>query len=336
MFNGNKNLLMYLCFPMLFLFGCSSSFDKRINKEHSANSRLLEERIDELSGKINLIIHDTNVLHNEMEEAKTPNKTAQQKIEELEATVRNLNEQVSSLNAPAKTSDFVRPPAEETDVKQPVPSTDSNKPADKVDADQTIIPVSGESMGEMTQGPGKTTEEVPDKGAEEMGKSIAEDMQKGLQEMTQTGEAQPDIMPQKQEAAIISEVTEQNKDQGIQKSTEDIMQASEAEPDITPQKQETAATNEVSEPTKREAFLKDNIVRLAETEFPDNKGIQWNILSFEHKAHLTHVEVEPTPATVGYPRFKFAVSFKNPETPRVIGTYCFKDGQYSLLSTRKN
>lgn len=297
MFNRNTYLLMYLCFPLLFLFGCSGSFDKRMNKEHSVDNRLLEKRIDELSGKINLIIHDTNVLHNEMEEAKTPNKTAQQKIEELEATVRNLNEQVSSLNAPAKTSDFVRPPAEETDVKQQVPAIDSNKPADKVDANQTIMPVSGESMGEMTQGPGKTTEEVPNKGTEEMGKSMAEDLQKGLQEMTQTGEVKPDIMPQKQE---------------------------------------TAATNEISEPAKREAFLKDNIVRLAETEFPNNKGIQWNILSFEHKAHLTYVEVEPAPATVGYPRFKFAVSFKNPETPRVIGTYCFKDGQYSLLSTRKN
>jgi hypothetical protein len=271
-----------------------------------------------------------------MEAAKTPNKTTQQKIEGLEATVRDLNEQVASLNAPAKTPDIVQPPAAETDVKHQVPLTDSGKPFNKVDADQTMTSISGESMGEMTQGPGKATEEGPDMGAEEMGKSMAEGMQKGPQEMTQTGEVQPDIMPQKQETAIISEANEQNKDQGIQKSTEEIAQASEAKPEITSQKQETAATNEISEPAKREAFLKDNIVRLAETEFPDNKGIQWNILSFEHKAHLTHVEVESTPATVGYPRFKFAVSFKNPETPRVIGIYCFKDGQYSLLSTRKN
>ncbi|MDO8142497.1 MAG: hypothetical protein Q6358_13435, partial [Candidatus Brocadiales bacterium] len=74
---------------------------------------------------------------------------------------------------------------------------------------------------------------------------------------------------------------------------------------------------------------------LAEAAFPDNKGIQWNIISLEHKAHLSHVEVEPTPATVGYPRFKFVVSFKNPEMPRIIGTYCFKDGQYSLFSAKK-
>ena len=91
----------------------------------------------------------------------------------------------------------------------------------------------------------------------------------------------------------------------------------------------------ISEQTKRELFVKDNIVRLAETEFPDNKGIQWNILGFEHNAHLTYVEVEPIPATVGYPRLKFVVSFKNPEMPRIIGIMCFKDGQYSMLSKKK-
>ncbi|HHT9111607.1 MAG TPA: hypothetical protein ACFYDZ_10690, partial [Candidatus Brocadiaceae bacterium] len=90
-----------------------------------------------------------------------------------------------------------------------------------------------------------------------------------------------------------------------------------------------------SEQTKRELFIKGNIARLAETEFPDNKGIQWNILGFEHKAHLTHVEAEPISATLAYPRFKFVVSFKNPETPRVIGLFCFKDGQYSLWSAKK-
>ena len=175
----------------------------------------------------------------------------------------------------------------------------------KVDAEQTMMSMFGGAMGEMMKGLGKALEEGFKKGFEEMGKSMAEGMQKGVEAMTQTiatGEAKPDITPQ-------------------------------PKPEIVSHpKPETAFVNEAA---KREAFLRENIVRLAEAEFPDNKGIQWNIISIEHKAHLTHVEVEPAPATLGYPRFKFVVSFKNPEMPRIVGIYCFKDGQYSLFSAKK-
>ncbi|MDQ1272486.1 MAG: hypothetical protein QG591_1116, partial [Planctomycetota bacterium] len=137
MFNRNTYLLMYLCFPMLFLFGCSNSFDKRTKKEIIADSRLLEKRIDDLSSKINLIIQDTNVLHNETEETKTANKTTQQKIEGLEVTVRDLNERIASLNTPAKTPDIVQPPAEEKDVNHQISATDSDndKSSDKPESD---------------------------------------------------------------------------------------------------------------------------------------------------------------------------------------------------------
>ncbi|MBE7447159.1 MAG: hypothetical protein HS132_18870 [Planctomycetia bacterium] len=100
MFNRYTYLLAYLCIPMLFLFGCSTSFNKKVNKK--PDIRLLEKRIDDLSGKISLIIYDTNVLHNEMDEINTANKTIQEKIEGLEVTVSVLNEQVSSLHTPAR------------------------------------------------------------------------------------------------------------------------------------------------------------------------------------------------------------------------------------------
>lgn len=206
----------------------------------------------------------------------------------------------------------------------------------KVDADQTMMSMVGGAMGEMMKGLGKTLEEGFKKGFKEMGKSMAEGMQKSNKGMTQTSETKPDIIPPKQETVLISEPT---KAEGMQKGSEETTQTSETKTDVTPpkpenipQKQETAV---ISESAKRELFLKDNIVRLAEAEFPDNKGVQWTILSLEHKAHLTYVIVEPNPLTLDYPRFKFAVSFKNPEMPRVIGTYCFKDGQYSLLSAKK-
>ena len=121
-------------------------------------------------------------------------------------------------------------------------------------------------------------------------------------------------------------------DEGVQKGVEETTLTSEAKPVITPSKQETTIT---SEQAKRELFVKNNIARLAEAEFPDNKGTLWNILSFEHTAHLTCVKVEPTSATVGYPRLEFIISFEKPDIPRVIRILDVKDGKYSLISTKK-
>jgi len=427
--NMNKFLVKCMCFPLLFLFGCAS-VDQRVDRTDSIDSRLLEKRIDDLSGTITLIVNDTNRLHNKLEEVKTSNKTIQQKMEGLEVTVRNLNEQIASLHTSAKTPEITQPPAEKADVNPQLPLTDSSKPSDKpasdiqetvnaesqlavakgfwdamnakdiqaarsfvtkgsadklqikekdttasckvtfgdikiednkttidttmqtndgttefqvqmqtiltkeegqwkVDAEQTMMSMFGGAMGEMMKGLGNALEEGFKKGFEEMGKSMAEGMQKGIEGMTQTSassEAKPDPTPQiKSETAAV--------DQAEMIGSEEKKESAEIKLEIvSPPKQETTF---ISEEAKRESFLKNNIVRLAEAAFPDNKGIQWNILSFEHKAHLTYVEAEPNPSTVGYPRFKFAVSFKNPEMPRIIGTYCFKDGQYSLFSTKK-
>src|SRR3989338_1942969 len=108
----NNILVKFLCFPMLFLFGCAS-IDQRVNSVDSVDSRLLEKRIDDLSGTITLIVNDTNRLHNKLEEVKTSNKTIQQKMEGLEVTVRNLNEQIVILHTSAKTPEIVQQPAGE-------------------------------------------------------------------------------------------------------------------------------------------------------------------------------------------------------------------------------
>ena len=428
--NMNKLFVKFLCFPLLFLFGCAATMEQRVDRTDNIDSRRLEKRIDDLSGTITLIVKDTNRLHNKMEEVKTSNKTIQQKVEGLEATIRNLNEQIASLHTSAKTLKIAQPPAEITDIEPQLPLTDSSKPSGKpasdiqkpvnadsqmavamgfwdamnakdiqaarsfvtkgsadklqikdkdttasckvtfgdikiednkttiettmqtndgttefqvqmqtilakeegqwkVDAEQTMMSMFGGAMGEMMKGLGKALEEGFKKGFEEMGKSMAGGMQKGLEVMTQTdatSEAKPDPTPQ-----IISETT--TVDQAEKIGSEEKKESTEIKLEIvSPPKQETTF---ISEEARRESVLKNTIVRLTEAAFPDNKGIQWNILSFEHKAHLTYVEAEPNPSTVGYPRFKFAVSFKNPEMPRIIGTYCFKDGQYSLFSTKK-
>ncbi|HHT9146088.1 MAG TPA: hypothetical protein ACFYD4_10500, partial [Candidatus Wunengus sp. YC61] len=130
----NKLFVKFLCFPLLFLFGCAS-VDQRVDRTASIDSRLLEKRIDDLSGTITLIVNDTNRLHNKLEEVKTSNKTIQQKMEGLEVTVRNLNEQIASRNTSAKTPEIAQPPAEKADVSSQLPVTDSSKPSDNPASD---------------------------------------------------------------------------------------------------------------------------------------------------------------------------------------------------------
>ena len=116
---------------MLFLFGCAATMEQRVDRMDSVDSRLLEKRIDDLSGTITLVVNDGNRLHNEFEELQSFNKTFQQKFEQLEATVKNLNEQIVSLNTSAKTQETVQPPAEETDAEPQVSTINNNEPADK-------------------------------------------------------------------------------------------------------------------------------------------------------------------------------------------------------------
>ncbi len=199
----------------------------------------------------------------------------------------------------------------------------------KVDFDQTLMSMFGGTMGKMIEG--------FQKGLEEMGRSLAEGMQKGFEETLQASGTKLEIEPQKQGTATVCGSGEEARSGNIQKGAQEMVQqqGDGTNPDLPHRGQDAGVSREISEQARRELFLKDNILRLAETEFPNNKGIQWNILGFEHKAHLTHVEVEPVPANLDYPRFKFVVSFKNPEMPRVIGMFCCKNGQYILYSAKK-
>jgi hypothetical protein len=92
---------------------------------------------------------------------------------------------------------------------------------------------------------------------------------------------------------------------------------------------EPASSTHVSH---RETDLATRIVQLAESVFPEDAGLKWAIQGFDHRERLTLVEVEPQGGWVGYPRFKFAVSFEGIE-PNVIATYCFERGRFVLLSS---
>ncbi|MBM80151.1 MAG: hypothetical protein CMJ78_06105 [Planctomycetaceae bacterium] len=87
---------------------------------------------------------------------------------------------------------------------------------------------------------------------------------------------------------------------------------------------------------EREKHLRENIVSIAEGEFPDETGLEWKIHAFDNQAHRTYVEVEPKPDTVGYPRFQFVLSFNDEKSPVVVATYCLDGQDYTLLSTAEN
>jgi len=83
----------------------------------------------------------------------------------------------------------------------------------------------------------------------------------------------------------------------------------------------------------REQYLRDHITEIAEDCFPDDTGIEWRIRGFDHKKSLSYVEIEPVPNAVGYDRFRFAVSFANPESPSTMAVHALEDGRYFLLSS---
>jgi hypothetical protein len=62
--------------------------------------------------------------------------------------------------------------------------------------------------------------------------------------------------------------------------------------------------------------------------------LEWALHQFEHGGPYTIVEVEPRPATVGYPRFRFAIEFGPARTMMTsLGVYCLERGEYTLLAS---
>ncbi len=82
----------------------------------------------------------------------------------------------------------------------------------------------------------------------------------------------------------------------------------------------------------REAYIQKHITWFCEEEFPDDTGIQWPILGFQHHDGLVFVEVEPQPNQVGYDKFKFVFSFNDPQKVCIVATYCWENEEFSLLS----
>ena len=333
-----------LCIPLLPFLGCSTTPDTARYKADNAASQRLEKRIDDLSGTISLLVSDGNRLHNDLVEVKALTRDVQRKTDGLATSLRDLEERMDGVVSSLKEKTAAASPQPESNAtSDQTPLTDFSKLLEKVISDVQQV-VSSEkkdsAAGEQTKP--SSPEGAPAIETKSAGTDKNEDVQKEAVRLVV--ENAPNAPEEKKvvEAPSIHSVhsvhqvlPEEKKVESIQKGSETAMQASEPKTDVTPPKQDAAVANLLSEPRTREPYLKEAIGRLAEKVFPDNKGIRWNIISFDHKAHLTHTEAEPLQADLGYPRFKFVVSFKTPENPNIIGTYSFTNGQYTPYFPKK-
>lgn len=95
--------ILYILLILIFVSGCSTVSNDRIKDvEHKVNeirvlTQDLQERIDELSTCISLVVNDGNELHNEIDDISAKSKASQQKLGEAEIFIKGLHEQVSNL-----------------------------------------------------------------------------------------------------------------------------------------------------------------------------------------------------------------------------------------------
>lgn len=329
-----------LCIPLLPFIGCATTPDTARYKADNAANQRLEKRFADLSGTISLLVSDGNRLHNDLVEVKALTRDVQRKSDGLAMSLRDLEERMDGVVSSLKEKTAAASPQPESNTTpDQTPLTDFSKLLEKVISDVQQV-VSSEKKGAAA---GEQTKPSSPEGAPAIEtKSAGMDGQKEAVRLVV--ENAPNAPEEKKvvEAPSIHSVhsvhqvlPDEKKVESIQKGSETAMQASEPKADAAPPKQDAAVANLLSEPRTREPYLKEAIGRLAEKVFPDNKGIRWNIISFDHKAHLTHTEAEPLQADLGYPRFKFVVSFKTPENPNIIGTYSFINGQYTPYFPKK-
>jgi hypothetical protein len=86
-------------------------------------------------------------------------------------------------------------------------------------------------------------------------------------------------------------------------------------------------------PAEIEAYVREHATQLGRETFPDNPDVKWIVHGFAHMRELILAEVEPEPAEIGYPRFKFGFVGGRAVSPKHVATYCLESGAYTLLCT---
>ena len=86
----------------------------------------------------------------------------------------------------------------------------------------------------------------------------------------------------------------------------------------------------------REEWINANINEIGREAFPDNLEETWTVIDIQHDSDVSVVEAEATPATVGYPRFKFVMDFTNPTRPTNRACHALEGAEWSLLFENEN
>jgi len=82
----------------------------------------------------------------------------------------------------------------------------------------------------------------------------------------------------------------------------------------------------------REPVIRQRLQAIGLESFPDDTDVTWRLLGIVDAGAFSIVEAAPEPDTVGYPRFRFVLDFPSPDTPRVVGCYCWeRGGRWGLL-----
>jgi hypothetical protein len=86
----------------------------------------------------------------------------------------------------------------------------------------------------------------------------------------------------------------------------------------------------------RDETIRLKIDDLGRKSFPDEPDVDWQVRRIVHADTYSFVEAEPIPATLGYPKFMFVLSFAMALEPAVVGCYCLDRGLWRLLFSMPN
>lgn len=103
---------------------------------------------------------------------------------------------------------------------------------------------------------------------------------------------------------------------------------------VPPEPQKLPPTEPAPETAEeREAAVRKIIATVAESEFPDDTGLHWEVIQYRERDGHSFVEVAPRPAVMSYDRFILVLSFERGMPKRPTATYAFEAGMYTLLAT---
>lgn len=89
----------------------------------------------------------------------------------------------------------------------------------------------------------------------------------------------------------------------------------------------------MSDAAARERVIRARIGDIGLDAFPDDTAVAWEAVDIRHAGDYAFVESVATPATVGYPRFRFVLRFEPGGVPVLAAGYAWMSEGWGLLFT---